>query len=227
MKQEKDIVTIDNKTCHIVQRGENGPVVLWGMFPHQGDEIQHMTDTIKRICPKKEFILAAFQAEDWNRDFSPWKAPAAYGEGVFEGEGKVTLAWLEQSFIPYLKEQFGERPLILAGYSLAGIFALWAGYESETFDGIICGSGSLWFDKWDEYVSTHSVKSNCKIYLSLGRKEEKTRNKTMALVGDRTRAQEEILKADPNVSDVILEWNNGGHFADSGERLAKGIDWMI
>lgn len=26
---------------------------------------------------------------------------------------------------------------------------------------------------------------------------------------------------------VILEWNAGGHFADSGKRLAKGIRWLL
>ncbi len=186
-----------------------------------------MCQALQKYCGKKELILAAFQVEDWNCNLSPWEAPATYGDGTFGGGGKATLEWLENSFIPYLKEQFGDRPLILMGYSLAGLFALWAAYESEVFSGIISGSGSLWFDHWDKYVASHNVKSACKIYLSLGTKEEKTRNKTMALVGDRTRAQEEILKTDPNVQDVILEWNNGGHFADSGERLAKGINWMF
>ena len=220
-------ITLENRICHIVQKGEGGPIILWGMFPHQGDEVEHMRQSLQKFCGKKELILAAFQVEDWNKDFSPWEAPAAYGDGVFAGEGKTTLDWLERAYIPYLKEQFGERQLILAGYSLAGLFALWAAYESDAFDGIVCGSGSLWFPKWEEYVASHSIKRDCRIYLSLGTKEEKTRNKTMALVGDRTRAQEEILKTDPNVSEVILEWNNGGHFADSGERLAKGINWIV
>ena len=49
----------------------------------------------------------------------------------------------------------------------------------------------------------------------------------MAAVGDRTRVQEERLEEDPMVESVVLEWNAGGHFADAGKRLAKGVRWMF
>lgn len=55
----------------------------------------------------------------------------------------------------------------------------------------------------------------------------KTKNKVMATVGERTREQERILRADPLAEQVILEWNAGGHFADSGKRIAKGIRWLL
>ena len=73
----------------------------------------------------------------------------------------------------------------------------------------------------------HMLRSKCSVYLSLGGKEEKTRNKIMAAVGDRTKAQEERLEEDPMVESVVLEWNAGGHFADAGKRLAKGVRWMF
>lgn len=63
--------------------------------------------------------------------------------------------------------------------------------------------------------------------LSLGGKEEKAKNKVMAAVGDRTRAQEGLLQEDSMVESVVLEWNAGGHFADAGKRLAKGVKWMF
>ena len=49
----------------------------------------------------------------------------------------------------------------------------------------------------------------------------------MATVGDRTREQEKLLLEDPLAERVVLEWNPGGHFADSGKRLAKGIRWLL
>jgi len=49
----------------------------------------------------------------------------------------------------------------------------------------------------------------------------------MAAVGDRTRAQERLLQEDSMVESVVLEWNAGGHFADAGKRLAKGVKWMF
>ena len=49
----------------------------------------------------------------------------------------------------------------------------------------------------------------------------------MEAVGDRTREQEKLLLEDPLAERVVLEWNPGGHFADAGKRLAKGIRWMM
>ncbi len=45
--------------------------------------------------------------------------------------------------------------------------------------------GSLWFPDWDHYVRNHVIQSKCSVYLSLGGKEEKAKNKVMAAVGDR------------------------------------------
>lgn len=100
-------------------------------------------------------------------------------------------------------------------------------HETDAFDGIACCSGSLWFEDWDKYLEGKYVGKSCDVYLSLGGKEEKTNNVAMARVGDRTRQQEKILQADENAEHVILEWNSGGHFADSGKRLAKGIKWLL
>ena len=57
-----------------------------------------------------------------------------------------------------------------------------------------------------------------------GRKDEEC---GMATVGDRTREQEKLLLEDSFAEQVVLEWNPGGHFADSGKRLAKGIKWLM
>ena len=63
--------------------------------------------------------------------------------------------------------------------------------------------------------------------MSLGDREEKTKNKIMAKVGDRTRRQAELLKDDPNVEKLYFEWNEGGHFDNPLKRVAKGISWII
>ena len=99
-------------------------------------------------------------------------------------------------------------------------------YETELLSGCVCCSGSLWIDYWDTYAATHRTKNYSKVYLSLGGKEEKTKNQLMRKVGDRTREQEKKLLSDPNVTCCVLEWNKGGHFADSEERLSKGIRWI-
>lgn len=167
--------------------------------------------------------------ENWNREFSPWEASAVFGTEGFAGQGLKTLRWLTEECVPHIDRTFGvkDREHWLMGYSLAGLFALWAAYESDVFSGIVCCSGSLWFPDWDHYVRNHVIQSKCSVYLSLGGKEEKTKNKVMAAVGVRIRAQERLLQEDSMVESVVLEWNAGGHFADAGKRLAKGVKWMF
>ena len=218
---------LSGRKLYISQNGTSGPVIFWGMYPHRGNEVEHLRESLMEIAPGQNFMLVAFQVEDWNRDFSPWEAPAMFGTEKFSGQGAETLRWLTEECMPYIDQTFDteRRERWLMGYSLAGLFALWAAYELDCFSGIICCSGSLWFQDWDIYVKEHTLHSKCKIYLSLGGREEKTKNKVMARVGDRTRKKK--LEKDPMAEQVFLEWNAGGHFADEGKRLAKGIRYLF
>ena len=68
----------------------------------------------------------------------------------------------------------------------------------------------------------HEIHSKA-VYLSLGNKEEKTRNPVMATVGTRIREASEILES--SGINTILEWNQGNHFRDADIRTAKAFAW--
>ena len=204
------------------QNPANAPVFIWGLDMSHGETAESLFEEVKSLTDK-DFSLVVFDVTDWNAQFSPWPASAVFGKDSFSGKGNDTLRFLEAEFLPEIKSKFHGSETFLTGYSLAGLFSLWALYESDKFNGAVCCSSSLWFDKWDEYVSAHRIKDSSRIYMSLGDREEKTKNKVMATVGDRTRRQAEILKDDPNVEKLIFEWNEGGHFDEPLKRVAKGI----
>lgn len=204
------------------QKPAKAPVFIWGLDMSHGETAESLFEEVKTLTDK-DFSLAVFDVTDWNAQFSPWSAPPVFGKDAFSGKGNDTLRFLEDDFLPEVKSKFPESVVFLTGYSLAGLFSLWALYESEKFNGAVCCSSSLWFDKWDEYASLHRIKSPGTIYMSLGDHEEKTKNKVMAKVGDRTRIQAKILKEDPNVEKLYFEWNEGGHFDKPLKRVAKGI----
>lgn len=208
------------------QNPVNAPVFIWGLDMSHGETAESLFEEVKTLTDK-DFSLAVFDVTDWNAQFSPWTAPAVFGKDSFSGKGNDTLRFLEDDFLPEVKSKFPESEVFLTGYSLAGLFSLWALYESEKFNGAVCCSSSLWFDKWDEYASLHRIKSPSTIYMSLGDREEKTKNKVMSKVGDRTRIQAEILKEDPNVEKLYFEWNEGGHFVEPLKRVAKGIAMIL
>ena len=166
------------------------------------------------------FCHAVVTVTDWDRELSPWPAPPVFGKVPFGGEAKATLAMLEAEVLP----QFRGRTLLLGGYSLAGLFALWAAYESDAFAGVAAVSPSVWYP--DFYETYGARRPNAKhIYLSLGDREEKAKNRLMATVGDRIRQFAAAI--DTAGTDSILEWNPGNHFADPLLRTAKGFAWLI
>lgn len=114
--------------------------------------------------------------------------------------------------------------VILGGYSLAGLFALWAATQTNALYGTAAASPSVWFPGWLEYEAAHPIQTR-RVYLSLGDREEHTKNQTMASVGDNIRALHSALTQ--RGKDCKLEWNAGGHFKDADLRTAKAFAWVM
>ena len=108
-------------------------------------------------------------------------------------------------------------------YSLAGLFALWAAYQTDVFAGVVAASPSIWFPGFVDYMKANDIKVK-NVYLSLGDKEEKAKNPTMATVGDCIR--EAYAWLNEQGVNVTLEWNQGNHFKDADVRTAKGFTWV-
>ena len=172
------------------------------------------------------FLLAAVQVKNWNDDLSPWPAPPVWGKQGFVGRAGNTLAWLEQA-VPGIRQQYSIKEdckVILGGYSLAGLFALWAATQTNALYGVAAASPSVWFPGWPEYEAAHPIQAQ-RVYLSLGDREEYTRNQTMAAVGDNIRALHSALTQ--RGKDCRLEWNAGGHFKDADLRTARAFAWVM
>lgn len=105
---------------HTLISSENGPIILWVMYPHRGDELEHTADSIRELVGEEQFTLVAIQIDDWNRDLSPWRSDEV--DGSFAGEAGRTLDYIEQQVVPQLDIQSrANRPLYIMGYSLAGL----------------------------------------------------------------------------------------------------------
>ena len=222
----KETFLIEQKQC-IIYYGEKPQYIL--LQPVNDYEMENLDRQVSLIKAEvsEPFIFVAFLVEQWNQELSPWNAPPVFGtEGFGDGAGE-TLRFICEKLIPFVTEQYvsGDNlPVILGGYSLAGLFALWSACQTEEFSAIGAVSPSVWFPGWDAYAKEHTLKSE-RIYLSLGRKEEKIRNKIMAAVGDCIREQHKRLVEDGIVS--VLEWNEGNHFQKSDLRCAKGFVWCV
>lgn len=84
-------MSINGIKLQVFQNGTGGPVIFWGMYPHQPNEVEHLWESLLELVPEQNFLLVAFQVEDWNRDFSPWEAAAVFGKESFAGQVNILV----------------------------------------------------------------------------------------------------------------------------------------
>lgn len=190
-----------------------------------------VTEVMETASLTEEFplLLAFIDGMDWNRDLSPWPAPKVFRqEEDFAGKADDFLKLLEETVFPKV-EGLLESPLekrILAGISMSGLFALYAGTKSDAFDGLASISGALWYDDFLDYLESHPLSEKVqRVYLSLGNKEKKTKNSRMARVETATLSIRELLAA--RGVETIYQSNQGNHFVYGPERLEEAIRYLL
>ena len=225
---KKNEMMICGKKC-ILYLNEDTEYIL--IQPVDENDISVLDNEVKHIEENtdRDFSLVAFKIEDWNSELTPWEMPLLRGKGNFGDGASGTLEFIKNDLIPSLSEYIStenkEIKYILGGYSLAGLFSLWSGYQTDIFEGIAAVSPSVWYKGWIEYVEAEKPLSE-KIYLSLGDTEEKTKHQILSKIGNNIRKQHEILENSENVK-TVLEWNEGNHFKNPGIRTAKGFLWVM
>ena len=186
----------------------------------------------------------------WEENFSPWCAPRVFAKGPNFGDGaQKTLDTLINHVIPWTESELTNPPTyrVLVGYSLAGLFSLWAGVSQQvargcqhdataphvdasaaTFQRIGAVSGSFWFpgllDYVDQQLSGGAV-GLTHAYLSLGDREARTPNPQIMHV----RENAELLASKLESARITstFELNRGNHFQNVEGRMQKALDWLV
>lgn len=190
-----------------------------------------LTELVK-IGARTDFLFLSIKPGSWNDDFTPWEAPAfRAGEEVPQGRADAYLSCLTDKIKPYMDAHYRTRPeaehTALFGYSLGGLTAVYAIYKTDVFGVIASLSGSLWFDGFCKFMEREKpVRNNLRVYLSLGKKESRSKNPRMGRVAECTEKVRDILTEQlENKECICFEWNEGGHFHDIEGRFVKAIVW--
>lgn len=203
---------------------EQPKVVLIQMLDE--DEYDSFEEEVNRISTALEghpIAMIGVEVNDWMADLSPWADKMLrIKDGVAKAD--VTLSKLTDDLFPVLRQRFGNVPLILGGYSLAGMFALWTARETSQISGVAAMSPSLWVEGWEPFAESHEIHAQV-AYLSLGDREERARNKHMARVGDGVRQEHLRLTQVLGPDNTTLVLNKGGHFDDPLGRTIDGFSW--
>lgn len=217
--------TIDGRECFVSGSDHPRYILVQTLGNHERGIFDSTVDLIAKTTGVP-FVLAAFQVFDWDLDLTPWHDDAINRKPEVGTRTFDTLRYVTVSLLPALEAEYGNLPVILGGYSLGGLFALWSSSQTDRFAAIAAASPSLWIRDWLDYAQAHPVKT-AKVYLSLGDQEEHVKNRAIARVGDSVRGEYELLKAQLGEENCTLAWNAGGHFQDGDKRQAAAFSWCI
>ncbi len=220
------MITAEGKNIYIYgNRESNAPLVVVNTFQGDGSAVY---DALCNISGKR-VNLAVISDINWNDEMSPWKClPINKNDVPFTGGADGYLEKLTGIMIPAIKAELMNEPefMVIAGYSLAGLFAVYSLYKTEIFSRAVSASGSMWFPDFKEYTENNIFRVRPdKVYFSLGDKEARTRNDLLCKVEKNTNDIYEYYKN--NGIETIFEMNPGNHFKDADVRLAKGIAWIL
>lgn len=126
-------------------------VLIQSVGDHESDLIENEIALI-RDNTEISFKLIALKINDWNRELSPWKAPAVFDKEDF---GDIAASTLNE-IMKYCNDD--TKTYYIGGYSLAGLFALWASYQTDLFRGVAAASPSILFPGFTDYMKDHSIK---------------------------------------------------------------------
>lgn len=204
---------------------ENKPVIYLTTYNDDGGEVY--AEVQKGGC--QDFTLVTVSGLNWEAELSPWAAGNLlfkYSE-MFTGGADAYLQFLTQQVLP--QAEAGLNGVLwrgLAGYSLAGLFTVYALYKTDLFSRAASMSGSLWYPSFKDFALQNTL---CiapqHLYLSLGYKEARARNQYLKTVQQCT---EELAEHYRSLGiNTCYELNPGGHYRNIISRSAAGIKWLL
>jgi predicted alpha/beta superfamily hydrolase len=216
---------IGGRTCRLFGSDRPGCILIQPSARHENATLDTEAQKIAQLS-QVPFVLATIELDDWMLDLMPWPDGNISREPEAGRHGQDTLQYVLLSLIPELRHRFGPLPIIFGGYSLGGLFALWASAQTDSFKAVAAASPSVWIKDWIPFARKHAPMADA-VYLSLGDQEEHVKNQAIARVGDNLRMQYTLLQEQLGPAHCTLVWEQGGHFNDNEGRLARAFAWCM
>lgn len=223
--ENKTTLLLHGKTIQLFCAPQAAPLVVYHAVMGEGEKLWRTCQ--KNGCPP--FSLAVINGINWDDEMTPWPIPPiSKHDTPCRGCADTYLKELTNEFLPQVADTIPSKPeyCVLAGYSLAGLFAVYAAYKTDCFSRIVSASGSLWYPDFVPFARQNRISEKIEaIYLSLGDLESHTKNPYLVSVEENT-----LILADRFSGQGIrniFQMNKGNHYHDSVGRMAKGIQWAL
>ena len=197
-----------------------GGTVVWAVMSLEDARLLR-----ERMGPER-WTLISLETVDWNAELSPWPGKAVFrGQADFAGGAPQFLAELEW-IVSKVERRVEIQPArrFLMGYSMAGLFAVYAGMRSDCFQGVASVSGSLWYEGFLDWMRAAPMVPEY-AYCSVGDRERMGRNPAFRSIEEKTQEAAEILTC--RGARTRFEKRPGGHFDDPAGSLVRAVRWIL
>ena len=133
------------------------PVIYIHSFRGNGEDVWQACREMPG-CPPVVLVSVNNPGGGLDDELSPWPAPAVWkGQAPYKGQAAAHLKWMTEECMPEVEGRLKTMGILqqipmIAGYSLAGLFALWAGWTSGNFARVASVSGSLWYPGFTDFI---------------------------------------------------------------------------
>ena len=131
-----------------------------------GDELEAMLPDLERaLAPQlgrvvSPFALASLREVDWDADYTPWPSTELNGREM-AGRADALLGATQGPLLSAALDRMGGAARLgILGYSLGGLFALYAASKADSpFDCAASVSGALWYERFADYAAAAPFRS--------------------------------------------------------------------
>ena len=216
---------IAGRKCRLFGSETPGYLLVQPSARHENGTLEAEVAQLTALAAQP-FLLVTIDLEDWTTGLMPWWDGNISRDPEAGKHGQETLSFLVDDLLPELESRYGVLPVILGGYSLGGLFALWASCRTDRFRAVAAASPSVWIHGWLPFAKKQAPMADA-VYLSLGDREEQVKNQAIARVGDNLRTYYELLQDQLGPDRCTLVWEEGNHFTDNAGRLARAFAWCL
>lgn len=185
---------------------------------------------ISKHQPALNFVLIA--SNNRTADYTPWPLQASETMPIdFGGKAEEHLSFITTHVIPFCESEYGlassAEKRVMGGYSLGGLFSLYAAVNTDFFGTVLSCSSSLWYPGFLDYLKEHSFKAaHPKMYMSVGDQEGTTAKNLTADQTLNTLALKDWIESKFQAGDFQFTLEEGNHGNNISRRVERAVEWL-
>ena len=196
-----------------------------------GDQFEEpFNHWIRKHQPALNFVL--LNANNRTDDYTPWPLQASETMPMdFEGKAEEHLSFISTHVIPFCESEYGlassAEKRVIGGYSLGGLFSLYAAVNTDLFGTVLSCSSSLWYPSFLDYLKEHPFKAvHPNLYMSVGDQEGTTATNLTADQTLNTLALKDWIEPKFQAGDFQFTLEEGNHGNDIPGRAWRAVEWV-